>query len=50
MSTLPHLTDARLELENRVATLTFQRDDAGTVERVRLDQGGQQVVGPRKQS
>ena len=27
MSTLPHLTDARLELENRVATLTFQRDD-----------------------
>ena len=27
MSQLPHLTDARLELENRVATLTFQRDD-----------------------
>jgi len=24
---LPHLTDAHLELENRVATLTFQRDD-----------------------
>jgi enoyl-CoA hydratase/carnithine racemase len=27
MSQLPHLTDARIELENRVATLTFQRDD-----------------------
>jgi enoyl-CoA hydratase/carnithine racemase len=27
MSQLPHLTDATLELENRVATLTFRRDD-----------------------
>ncbi len=27
MSQIPHLTDASLELENRVATLTFQRDD-----------------------
>ncbi len=27
MSQLPHLTDASLELENRVATLTFRRDD-----------------------
>jgi enoyl-CoA hydratase/carnithine racemase len=27
MSQLPHLTDATLSLENRVATLTFQRDD-----------------------
>lgn len=27
MSKLPHLTDASLELENRVATLTFRRDD-----------------------
>ncbi len=27
MSALPQLTDASLELENRVATLTFQRDD-----------------------
>lgn len=27
MSRLPHLTDATIELENRVATLTFRRDD-----------------------
>ena len=27
MSQLPHLTDATIELENRVATLTFRRDD-----------------------
>jgi len=27
MSQLPHLTDARIELEDRVATLTFERDD-----------------------
>jgi enoyl-CoA hydratase/carnithine racemase len=27
MSTLPALTDAKLELKDRVATLTFQRDD-----------------------
>jgi enoyl-CoA hydratase/carnithine racemase len=27
MSQLPHLTDASIELDNRVATLTFRRDD-----------------------
>jgi enoyl-CoA hydratase/carnithine racemase len=27
MNKLPHLTDARLELEDRVAVLTFERDD-----------------------
>ena len=27
MSQLPHLSDASIELDNRVATLTFQRDD-----------------------